>query len=265
MPDALMPFIFHTDKASSNRIVPNWHENIELLCFVSGEGHLKYGTERHRVCAGDIAVINHDVLHMTESDSELIYHCLIIDRTFCESNGIDVLSLHFHELIRDPEIFDCFISTVNSIKNAKAQKKESLSVARVRHNVLGLLLNLCEKYVISTSPDRGVHSASAARIKSVMIYMRTHLADPITLDEIADHAGVSKYHLSREFKLFTGTTIFDSLNILRCKEARHMLAAGSTVSEAARACGFENLSYFSRAFKKYTGKLPSEYAREKEK
>jgi AraC-like DNA-binding protein len=127
------------------------------------------------------------------------------------------------------------------------------------------LLRLCEKYVISESKGKTANSAAAARIKAVMTYMRSHLSEPVTLDEIAEHAGVSKYHLSREFKLSTGATIFDSLNILRCKEARHLLSSGATVSEAAHACGFENLSYFSRTFKKYTGKLPSEYAKGKAK
>lgn len=265
MPDALMPFIFHTDKTSNKRIVPNWHENIELLCFIEGEGNLKYGTERYPVRAGDVAVINPDVLHMTESGGELIYHCLIIDRAFCEANGIDVLSLHFKEIIADKELFSAFTDTVVSIKAARHEKAGICAVPEARHRVLGLLLRLCKKYVISESKEKPANSASAARIKTVMSYMRAHLAEPITLDSISDCVGVSKYHLSREFKLYCGTTIFDSLNILRCKEARHMLSAGATVSEAAHACGFENLSYFSRTFKKYTGKLPSEYAKEKTK
>ena len=262
MPDALMPFIFHTDRTSSKRIVPNWHENIELLCFISGKGYLKCGTERYAVRGGDVAVINPDVLHMTGGDGELIYHCLIVDRTFCEANGIDILSLHFKEIISDPVIFESFCEAVEAIKSARSDKNAAFSVPRARARVLALLLGLCDNYVVSKSSGRDLRSASAARIKTVMTYMRSHLSEPVTLDEIAEHAGVSKYHLSREFKLFTGATIFDSLNIMRCKEARHLLSSGATVSEAAHACGFENLSYFSRTFKKYTGKLPSEYMKD---
>lgn len=257
MPDALLPFIFHTDKTKISRIVPNWHENIELLCFIEGEGHLKCGTERYPVSAGDVAVINPDVLHMTEGS--LVYHCLIIDRSFCESNGIPVLSLYFREIIKDKNLFLHFSETVDEIKKARSTPNPIRSVPAVRHRVLGLLLELCENYIVSESPEKKVHSASAERVKAIMTYMRTHFTESISLDSIAEHIGISKYHLSREFKLLTGTTIFDSLNIIRCKEARHLLSDGATVSEAANACGFENLSYFSRTFKKYTGKLPSEY------
>lgn len=261
MPDALLPFIFHTDKTKSSRIAPNWHENIELLCFIEGTGHLKCGVERYPVCAGDIAVINPDVLHMTEGN--LTYHCLIIDRSFCEDNGIPILSLYFREIIKSEELFAAFCDAVEEIKKARSVPDPICSVPEVRHRILGLLLSLCREHIISESPEKKAHSASADRAKGIMTYMRKNFAKSISLDDIAEHIGISKYHLSREFKQLTGTTIFDSLNIIRCKEARHMLSDGATVSETAYACGFENLSYFSRTFKKYTGKLPSEYMKEK--
>ena len=92
-----------------------------------------------------------------------------------------------------------------------------------------------------------------------MIYIRKHLAERITLDEIAQHVGVNKHYLSREFKQIIGKTIFDTILLLRCTEAKRRLQEGMTVSEAAHACGFENLSYFTRAFKKYNQSLPSSY------
>ena len=257
MPDALLPFIFHTDNTSRRRITSNWHENIELLCFIEGRGNLKCGSETYPVEAGDIAVINPNVLHMTEG--ELIYHCLIIDRSFCESNGIPILSLYFREIIKSESLFKNFIQTVESIKSARSDQSPLCAAPTVRYRVLGLLLELCENHIMSETPEKKIHSASSERVKTVMTYMRQNYAKSITLDEIANLVGVSKYHLSREFKLLAGTTIFDSLNIIRCKEARHRLAEGATVFEAATDCGFENLSYFSRTFKKYTGQLPSEY------
>ena len=257
MPDSLLPFIFHTDKTKATRIASNWHENIELLCFIEGRGNLKCGSENYHVKAGDVAVINPNVLHMTEGD--LVYHCLIIDRSFCESNGIPILSLCFREIIKSDSLFKNFEETVEAIKSARSDPARLCAAPTVRHRVLGLLLELCESHVLSEAPEKKSRSASSERVKTVMTYMRQNYAKSITLDEIANLVGVSKYHLSREFKLLAGTTIFDSLNIIRCKEARHMLSEGSTVFEAAMSCGFENLSYFSRTFKKYTGKLPSEY------
>ena len=49
---------------------------------------------------------------------------------------------------------------------------------------------------------------------------------------------------------------FDFLTSHRCKEAKKLLKAGSTVSEAANSCGFKNLSFFSKTYKNIMGNLP---------
>ena len=64
--------------------------------------------------------------------------------------------------------------------------------------------------------------------------------------------------MSRDFKKYTGNTVFEYINISRCKTAATLIASGMSVSAAANECGFENLSYFSRTYKKYMGKLPSD-------
>ena len=256
MQDDLLPFIFRTDRPDLKPVIPNWHENIELLCFTEGSGIIQCGENDYSVSSGDIAVINPNVLHRTQG--RLVYHCLIVDRSFCEQNGIPVLSLFFRELIRDSHLFELFLRIADEIYTAKSDRRELSSVPTVRSLVLSLLSELCRSHIVPNHSEKR-STASSERVKAIMIYMRTHFAEKITLDAIAEHIGVSKYHLSREFRRLTGTTIFYSLNAIRCREARHMLAGGATVSEASSACGFENLSYFSRTFKKYTGKLPSAY------
>ena len=52
-------------------------------------------------------------------------------------------------------------------------------------------------------------------------------------------------------------TVIEYVNILRCKEAKRLISEGQSVSEAAIASGFNNLSYFTRTYKKYVGELPS--------
>ena len=45
--------------------------------------------------------------------------------------------------------------------------------------------------------------------------------------------------------------------LLKVVEAKRLIESGMSVSAAALSCGFENMSYFSRTYKKYTGTLPS--------
>ena len=184
MPDSLMPFIFHTDRICERRIVPNWHENIELLCFIEGEGRLKCGGELYSVRAGDVAVINPNTLHVTEG--ELVYHCLIIDKSFCDSNGIPVLSLHFEEIIKSGELYEAFVAAAEAIRAAREGGDALTSVLRARHAVLFLLCELCEKHMLSEPPESRARVAASERVKSVMTYIRENFARPVTLDGIAD-------------------------------------------------------------------------------
>ena len=80
---------------------------------------------------------------------------------------------------------------------------------------------------------------------------------PLSLDTLASLCGVTKFHLMRQFKQYTGQTIFSYLNHLRCQNAELLIAEGNSITEAAYASGFESLSYFSRTYKKHMGTAPS--------
>ena len=262
MKNALVPVIYHPCLINTNdRDRANWHENIEILCFYSGVGEIHLETECMSVKSGDIVIVNPDVLHHISSESSVEYHCLIIDRKFCEENGIDILSLEFREIVTDEALYRQYVDLIEKIKNVGEAAPDGLSVAEARYALLGLLISICKGYLAPSSEHKHPKPSSSERVKTVMLYLQARVSEPITLDEISEHVGVSKYHLSREFKLYAGTTLFDYLNIIRCKQAQRMLANGATVSEAASSCGFESLSYFSRSFKKYTGKLPSSYTK----
>ena len=55
--------------------------------------------------------------------------------------------------------------------------------------------------------------------------------------------------------------VFEYVNAVRCRNANTFILSGLSISEAAYRCGFENMSYFSKTFKKYVGKLPSKVGR----
>ena len=96
-----------------------------------------------------------------------------------------------------------------------------------------------------------------------MKYINSRLTEHVSVDDIADHISISKYHFCREFKKETGYTVVGYINLMRCLKAKKLLASGEyTVSEAARECGFENLSYFSKTFKTVTGTLPAAHKKE---
>jgi len=250
-----LPFVFHRDKVTSmSAALPNFHTNIELLFCFEGRGTAVCGTNKFDFGPGDIIVVNSNVLHKVTSDDYVRYYCLIIDKSFCDANGIDIATVYFNPFITDYKARELY----NKICTSYSLNSEN-KVLRIRYFVLGLLVYLVDNYSSRISAkDYKSDLISAERIKKVVEYIQSNLNSSITLDDISSYVGVSKFYLSRDFKRFTGNTIFEYINISRCKTAAALIASGMTVSLAANACGFENLSYFSKTYKKYIGKLPSD-------
>ena len=83
--------------------------------------------------------------------------------------------------------------------------------------------------------------------------------DKITLDDIANAAGFSKFYFSKLFKEHTKITVFDYLRNVRCEEARRLIETTKlSITEISEKCGFEDIAYFTKVFKKETGILPSQ-------
>jgi len=95
-------------------------------------------------------------------------------------------------------------------------------------------------------------------VKEAIYFIWQHLSEPISLDRLSLAVGVSKFHLARQFKKYTGNSIIQTINLMRCSEAKRMLEQGMSVSAVAETCGFTNHSYFSKTFRSVMGKLPSQ-------
>ncbi len=93
-------------------------------------------------------------------------------------------------------------------------------------------------------------------------YINTHLGEELTIEDLAEHFYVSKYHMMRQFKEETGYTIHQYITEKRVLEARKLLAAGMSATKVCFACGFRDYSTFSRAFKARMDRLPSQVPRE---
>ena len=129
-------------------------------------------------------------------------------------------------------------------------------------SVLGILVEMLQYRTESTAlPSKS--DPVFEPIKKTVLYIRTHYAEKLTLDLLSKIALIDKYRLSHTFKSYTGLTVMQYANQYRCEAAKDFLRGGQTVRETAELCGFNNLSFFTRMFKKCTGKMPSDYKKSK--
>jgi len=99
------------------------------------------------------------------------------------------------------------------------------------------------------------------RIVQAKLFIDQHFAENIELYSIADEAYYSKFHFARKFKEVYQQTPHQYLIFVRLENAMRLLTSGMPVAAVCRAVGFEELSSFSRLFKRKVGINPSAYLR----
>ena len=100
------------------------------------------------------------------------------------------------------------------------------------------------------------------RIVQAKLYIDNHYGRQIDLFAIADEAYYSKFHFARKFKEVYQRTPHQYLIFVRMEQAKMLLAKGVPLSEVSTSVGFEELSSFSKSFKRYAGINPSIYQQE---
>jgi len=98
------------------------------------------------------------------------------------------------------------------------------------------------------------------RINLVLDYVRKHLDEPLSLDDLADVASFSRYHFHRIFSAMVGETVGDYIQRLRLERSAVMLGNPLiSITEIALECGFSSSASFARAFRRHFGVSASEF------
>lgn len=100
------------------------------------------------------------------------------------------------------------------------------------------------------------------RLNRVLSYIYENLDEDLTLDQLADIACMSRYHWHRIFRAMTGETLSGIVRRMRLNQAANALVQGNDpIRTIAEQVGYQNLSSFSRAFKRAHGFSPDEFRR----
>lgn len=91
-------------------------------------------------------------------------------------------------------------------------------------------------------------------------YLSTHLKEKVTIDDMADHVGMSRAVFHRRFKEATTMSPIQFVKSMRLNNAAMKIAEGKTVSEAAWDVGYQSSSQFSREFKRMYGQSPRQWS-----
>lgn len=113
------------------------------------------------------------------------------------------------------------------------------------------------------APEEGENSQTALVMAHVRRYLEDNYMFDLSLDSVGEILHISPAYLSAQFKKYQKMNFLDCLTELRINAAKELLADPFRSSaEVASMVGYEDASYFARAFKKRTGMTPTQYRRQ---
>jgi len=262
------PFEYHhLDKKHPRYTMDyHWHEEFELIRVLKGTLEMTVNELHIPLRSGELVLVPGGALHAGVPEN-CTYECLVFDLGYFMNSG-PVSSPWFHKIL-SKSIRPCIfydgsskevIRAASAVFSSVAEPSPGyeLSVAGSVSLLFGLILT--HELYETGAPEsvRGMRKVS--KIKDVIDFIEHNYSSDITLDELSKVASMNPKYFCRFFREMTSRTPMDYLNYQRIEHAAHDLShAGKSVTEAAYGCGFNDLSYFIRTFRKYKGVTPGKY------
>ena len=232
------------------------HDQYGIGLIVSG-GHRSWsGVGRVDALAGDVITVNPGEMHdgVPIDGTCRGWHMLYFDPALVHQAVGDTLA--GAELTR-PALNDPLLRRLMNelFDQLTATPEETLAVEERSCKLLGAAFSRHGSRTLGDVPG----------IPATIAKVRQRLDDApqlaVSLGELADMAGLSRYQLLRSFARALGITPHAYLVQRRVQIARHLIAGGHSLSQAALAAGFSDQSHMSRAFNRQLGLTPGRYRR----
>lgn len=237
--------------------VPKGLSEFTLHICLKGKGVLKVYDKRYILTVGDLFIIPPNVPHSYWANKQDPWvRCWMHfigkqSESYCNALGIHLSNPIFQvpdlECIDEiwEKVFDCIDDGL---------KYENLLVTSLYcSQFLGKLFILKNR---TSKPKDSNH----AKIRSSMIFMRTHLRENHKVKALAEKVDMSPNYYRSLFKKVTTMSPIDYFTQLKMDKAKRLLIKKDlNIQEIARQVGYQDSFYFSRAFKKLTKMSPSKY------
>ncbi len=150
---------------------------------------------------------------------------------------------------------DLIATALRTLSAALSEGVSDLYAETMAHFLTGHLLVRHAKAL-----PRATRTIDSLRMRRIDEFLQDKMGDPVSLEDIAAVAGISRFHLVRLFRKVHGETPYRRLTRMRIEEAKRKLEAGrENVTEIGIACGYDNPSHFASAFRRWVGTSPSGY------
>lgn len=260
--------IFHYYDKKLNKIDLHHHDFYELFLFLSGNVSYIIEGKSYLLESGDIVLINSRELHQPiMHNSSIPYERIVLwlNKAFIKSlssENVD-LSMCFESSEKKNVLRSDFEvhQNVKTIlcKLLSLEKYEGLGRNLLYNAYIVELLVFLNTILFAGNIKLDVEIKNSNLIDNVIQYINEHIEDDINIDELSNKFFISKFHMLREFKKYSGTTIYKFIIQKRLIIAKELILQGIPITDVYMQCGFGDYCNFFRAFKNEYGVTPKQF------
>jgi len=244
----------------------HWHDEYEFLYLNAGSAYCRIDADLLELNQGECAFIKGGVLHslFVEDKADFEFYAVVFHPALI-FNEIDVcnkyISPEYAIKNKFSPVYDSERSVIEIIKLLMDvyEGKSFAYEIRIKSLLFDIFSIIFENGLFEIDMDTK-NKKDTKNLKKVISYIHSNYRSHISVYDLAEECGYSVSHFTRFFKEITGKSPIEYINRYKIYLACGMLkSADISVLDVALECGFENVGYFIRTFKKYTGYTPYQF------
>ena len=253
-------------------VTAHWHEEAEFTRIEKGSCTYQIHLETYDVEEGDLIFIPPAVLHAISNEKEecMQSETYVFHMDFLGAKAADICAIRYLNPLMNQKLIPPFVikkghplyekaADLFEDINMEYDKKTPGYEIAIKSYLLQLVAALIPYCTRNTEAD-AILTEHAKKLKEVLSYINAHYMEELTISELAGICFFSEYYFMRFFKKYMGMSCVQYIKNVRLERAADQFENGETNTlEVALACGFSNLSYFHREFKKKYGMTPKRF------
>lgn len=258
--------LYYVDPSHPRYEMPfHWHMEHELILVLQGVLRLSVEGEAFELAPGDCMLIADGAIHGGTPEG-CIYECLVFDLERFLA-GTTTCGQRVALLTEGEARLEGKFPAGTQAAAIVSQLFQAMETERPGYELttMGLLWQLWGELLgqrllgaAEPGPPRDIRRAQA--VKNVLRRIRSSYGQPLTLEDLAAEAALEPKYFCRVFRQITGRTPINYLNYYRVECAAELLCTTQgSITDIALECGFGDVSYFSRMFRRYKGQTPGQY------